>query len=527
MNFIDVSYGINIISELYEKYKNDPYMSLRTHNYVCFQLPNILNNMDVNYRLKMMRTEELTNDKDVFVKSFMNNNRFFYSPNTEIFFYYDGVHYRECTEDEILHDVLTTITKDNKDKELMSWKYKTKVSIMKKIKENVIFKTIPESETIQSIIMSFFPIFFKTKTETKYFLTVLGDNILKKNTHLIHYMPNDTKKFIKELNICCQKNMGVNLNQTFRYKYHDEHLYENCRLVNFLETIKYENIWSSLIDKHALNILCVACHYSNRFGNSDEYTENCQDNCFATRVFYLKNKNENDLIELFISEYLKKTENNLEHVVSWKNLLYLWKHFLNSKQIPTIMYQSKLKSIITEKLQNNYNENADMFIGIFSKHLPEIQKFVKFWEENMIIDENEIDLEIDEICCLFNKWKTPRKENTNIINDTQILDLIKYFYPDTIICNEKYIQKIKCELWDKKRDIFAFLEILKKEKKEMNSEQDISIYDAYNNYCHYCSNDNRPVFLIANKSYFEKMIFEKLREFVIDLSHISNSWIYS
>ena len=31
-----------------------------------------------------------------------------------------------------------------------------------------------------------YPIFFKTKSETKYLLTILGDNILKKTTKKLH-----------------------------------------------------------------------------------------------------------------------------------------------------------------------------------------------------------------------------------------------------------------------------------------------------------------------------------------------------
>jgi hypothetical protein len=49
----------------------------------------------------------------------------------------------------------------------MGWKHKTKISVLKKIKENSLQKTIPESETIQMVLDSLYPSFFSSKTEAK------------------------------------------------------------------------------------------------------------------------------------------------------------------------------------------------------------------------------------------------------------------------------------------------------------------------------------------------------------------------
>jgi hypothetical protein len=165
------------IKSLYEKYKDDPFMSVKTQSFICQQLPVFLQNIEKTHNEQVQRINELNAEQDTFIQGFMASNRYFYASTTENFFYYDGVNYMNVTEDEILHKVLSTISRD---RTLMSWKYKTKSAIMKHIKDNAIFSCIPESFTIQSVLNSIYPAIFSTKTEAKYFLTILGENMMKK-----------------------------------------------------------------------------------------------------------------------------------------------------------------------------------------------------------------------------------------------------------------------------------------------------------------------------------------------------------
>jgi hypothetical protein len=84
------------------------------------------------------------------------------------------------------------------------------------------------------------------------------------------------------------------------------------------------------------------------------------------------------------------------------------------------MFLQTLKTCLINKLERFYNEKLDSFIGICSKRLPEIQKFLEFWENTIIIDENEMDFEIEEIVILFHKW-------CNVNNET--LTSLNYTYP--------------------------------------------------------------------------------------------------
>jgi hypothetical protein len=542
--------SINIINQLYDKYENNEYMLLKTHNYIINQLPIILENINTVHIERQNRIEELTQNQDQFIETFLNNNQYFYNATTENFFFYDDIHYQLFNEDDILYHILSTISKE---RELSSWKQSTKNAIMKRIRENSLIKTIPESETIQIVIDTLCPVLFNTRTETKYFLTIIGDNILRKNTDIIHYIDAKAKHFIRNFNNFCQMWIGQNFYQTFKHKYHD-HDYKDCRIININDYVKSENIWNSIITQTGLDIICVACHYSERYGSSDNFVlQNSNDTVLIDNVFYLKNNLQTDIINLFLVEYLKIDINNqttaptintvnIDTIVTqtrntqitWRDMQYLWKNFLETKKLPSIMFLQTLKTHLITKLHRYYNESADSFIGICSKQLPEIQKFLDYWEETIIIDENEINFEIDEIVILFRRWCMANNETITNLNDKQILDLISYFYPNLEIERDKFISNIRSTLWDKQLDIQVSLDSMRNSIREKNMSQlrtqspsirsNVSIYDAYRYYNKYYSTNDGSSKLIVSKSYFEKYVFDNLSQYIIDAKFLSYEW---
>jgi hypothetical protein len=536
-------------------------MLAKTHSYLITQLPTILENIRQNHEQRQQRIESMTQDQDAFIESFLSNNQYFYLSQTELFFYYDGLHYQNISEDDILYNVLSSITKD---RNLMSWKQRTRIHIMKRIRENnSLFKSIPESETIQFVLELLYPTIFSTRNEAKYFLTVLGDNILRKNTNLIHYISINAKPFLRELNNICQQFIGSNLSQTFKHKFHD-HSYDDCRLIRINDSIKTDAIWSSIFNNPVLDLFCVAIHYSVRYGSSDNFALHASNvESLVTNVFYLKDINSSTLVNHFIKEFMDlpiddETQypvlTNLSLVnpfdvslnrtpyISWKNVLYLWKQFLDNKNLPPVMFHQTLKDILIEKLEPIYNADNDCFIGIYSKQLPVIQKFIYFWNETIILDETEGEFEIEEMTKLFRRWCITHGESPSNMNEKQILDLIGYFFPSIEIDRDKYISGIRCLLWDKQMDIQMSLENLKEicripyissatERRGSPSiNKNISIYEAYNHYCKYYSNINNAENstlekrLIVSKSYFEKYILDYLGNYVVDSKFLTPDW---
>lgn len=379
--------AIDTIRSLYEKYENDPYMSTKTHQYIVNQLPVLLENIKQTHEQRITRIEELTMDHAEFVQTFLNVNPYFYAASTDKFFHYDSLHYQLINEDDILYQVLSNISRD---RTLMSWKYKTKVHIMKRIRDTPIIKSLPSSETIQHVIGLLYPALFSTKAEAKYFLTIIGDNILKKNTDLIHIIHPKSKHFIRELNHFCQFHIGMNLNQSFRHKFHD-HDYIQCRLVQISDNVLTENTWIPIVVNSAIDIICVASHYSTRYIGSDEYISQYTNDMAS--VFYLKDKSPIEIVSQFVAQYLEfdtrpvadirrlragsltEDTETIIRMVTWKNMQYLWKHFLDSLQLPSIIFQQHLKRLLTEQLIEYYKEDTDTFVGVSSRFMPLIQRF--------------------------------------------------------------------------------------------------------------------------------------------------------
>jgi hypothetical protein len=533
------------INELYQKYESDPYMISKITSYICTQLPNICENIKLTHYQRALRMEELNTEQDAFIQSFLTNNQYFYASATDKYFFYDGIQYQIISEDDILHKVLSTISNG---RNLMSWKQRTKISIMKRIRENSLIQTIPESETIQTVLDALCPSIFATRNEVKYFLTIIGDNIRRKNTNLIHYIPQTAKNFLRELNSASQFVLGVSLFQTFKHKFHD-HTYSECRLVNINDIVKQDNSWTNLISQHALDIICVACHYSIRYESSDDYLlKHSHDMDLTMSACYLKDKSQVDIVDRFITSYLDIHKNSVDVAnvniidtqsirgtqITWKNMQYLWKHYLDMCGLPSVMFLLTFKTILTDKLMMYYNKDHDTFIGICSKHLPAIQTFLSFWDETIITDETETEFEIDEVVTLFRRWCELNHQTVTTLNDKQILDIIAYFFPAVDIERDKYLAGIRCSMWDKQLDIHIALDSMKGVLRETHTgterslspsvNRNIAIYDAYIFYCKYYTNTSDTYHLIVSKAYFEKYIFDTQMQYVIDDKFMSCDW---
>jgi hypothetical protein len=593
------NHAIDTVSELFVKYQDDPYMSAKLHNHVCIQLSSIMDNIKKNRDERQQRIADLTVEQDEFMERFLHTHRYFYVSTTETFVSYDGTRYELTTEDNILHHILTTITSE---KQLMDWKQRTKVYIMKRIKDSPLLKSVPESETIQNVLSHFYPSLFETKQEAKYFLTIIGDSLFRKNSDLIYFIQPRAKAFLREIANISILLFGVNSTHTFKYKFYD-HNYSQCRLVKINDAVNNEKIWGQLLQNISIDMLCVAAHYSIRYGSADEYLSRFSNQPFLeTYAFFLRNTTPEQLVDRFIAEYLQvslngtfithspsatsqlptppnasnllislssfhstngniysqspDTTNHTNTIarcnppirdtttrqISWKNMQYLWRNFLENQQLPTVIFQQNLKAILTQKLSENYKEDTDNFIGVSSRFMPCIRTFIFFWETTVTYDES-CEYEIDELCMLYKRWlsmpynslhsttQTPTEPgqllpiNTQLVKPTakpdvynsggvrdwgvgaltekQMLDLIMYYFPNIEIDKDKYVYNIRSALWDKQMDVQTALSQLREtlrttqESAEHSHIYATTVYDAYVWYCKYYSDmytDDRTVF---------------------------------
>jgi len=511
------------VTELYEKYGHDLYMTSKIYHYISLQLPSVLVNVYETRQKNATRLETHLAEQEKFITGFLhgnNHNKYYYNTTNDVFYVYDGLHYSECKQDDILFDIVSCITK-TQNCTVQNWKHKTKVSVLRKIKDNALAKCIPESSTIQSVLSLFYPSIFSSKSDAKYFLTILGDNIQKKNADLIHFIRPCAKLFLKELQEQFLLMFHVNCTQTFKLKCHEKHESEllSCRLVPIQESVQSQNIWKQNIQDNIIDIFCVACHYSFRYGSSDGFL--LYSDCEASK--YALNNANDALFHQFVQEYLilevgdsqespndsfiqatMQSWNHESKNISWKHVFYLWKDYLRVHAYPQNLFYSHCKTFMRLHFKNHYCEETDSFSGISSSYLPTIQKFLRFWSETMIEnDEDTSILEMDELSQLFRMWVSKnvniKTKKGNRLNETEIGHILAYYKPELFIQNEKYVIGVKCILWDKVLDIQNSMNVLRESKG-------LSLHDAYLFYMGKNRENTSEKRMLVNKAYFETVV---------------------
>ena len=508
-----------ILTSLFEKYDDNEYMLQRLVNHVL-TLPNTLENELVNYEKRVCRQNFLSNEQQSFIQVFLNKNRYFHM-NNNCFYEYDGKHYMIVKEDDIIHNLLSSISKD---RTLLEWKYKTKISVIKLIRERSLFSSIPESYTIQSVLGLLYPQFFQSKNQAKHFLTIIGDNILTKNDdNIIFLISQHMKHMLQELDNIAYASIGhATTTPNFVTKYHENHSYAKCRLIKMNNNCSFD-VWKNMVRNNGLDLFCVAVHYSKRYGDSDKFVDNSSDDELRNYVYYLKNMTQTEIVTQFCSKYIDEAQ---DVKIGWKDLHFVWKQFLSSLSLPNMIYSNTLKALFKEKY--NYDDSSDSFIGITSRHLPLHSDFIRFWTTTINTDtssENILELEVDELCALFKSWAKqsvePLMTNGNISEDN-VIKILKHFFPSVEIIEDKYVLNAACILWDKNKDIVESFEYIKEQIKA-GALTLISFDDAYNYYSKYCNTKSHK--FVVNKRYFEKYICFNLSNHIVYEKFIETDWI--
>ena len=492
---------ISLIEDLFQKYKDDEYMTQRLNTRILNYLTNELASDERKHERQTNRALYLNAEKNVFVQVFLSENKYYYLASNNSFFHYNGKSYSIVKEDDIILKLLSSIS--NQNSILMEWKHKTKKQIIGRIKERSIYDSIPETETIQNVLNILYPCIFNTKAEAKYFLTILGDNILKKNSQLIFLVSPQMRQLLQEIdkitNIC----FGSINTQNFLTKYHENHLYTNCRLLKIIDNFSFD-LWRNIILENGLNLICVATHYSNRYGSSDRFLELKADDDLKGYTLYLKNNTQKDVVAAFCSKCIASNENKESvSVVEWKNLHFIWKQYLSELKIPNVVFSNTLKALLREKFE--YSEDQDCFLNITSRYLPLEKEFIHFWETRMAKGEGLDEMEIEEICALF--------KSINRFNPSEeyVCRIVKHFFPTVEIIDNKYVLNYSCTLWNKQLDIEASIPFI---ASKIDSEVPfISLDDIYEHYCSFCRDQNRR--FIASKNYVEKYFCLKASDYFI------------
>jgi hypothetical protein len=417
----------------------------------------------------------------------------------------------------------------------MDWKHKTKISLIRRIKDRHLFKQVlPETETIQKILSALSPNYFLTRNEAKYFLTCIGDNILKKNTECIYYVSPAAKQNLMKLDLLYGMVDGHNnLTSNFITKYSDTVSLSNCRLIRMRNSSSLSDNWFEMLKENSLNLLCVAAHYSKAHKNADTFLEKREE--LRTYALFMKNNTPQQMVDKFCNECVTVgvddaivTHSKLKAVMSWRNVQYIWKRFRSDFALPCVVSNTTLKTLLIEKYP--YDPDTDTFTNLTSKHLPVVSDFMTFWSATIkpSSPSNKLanDYEVDELSALFRAYFLENKDvcvsNGRIIDD-DILNILRYYYTDIEISSNKFILRIECSMWNKTATVVNILEKAKKYFNETLTDCDDRTIAFDDLYIYYVK--NREESFVMSKSYFENYIDYLLKDYIVYTHVVSEKWL--
>ena len=338
----------------------------------------------------------------------------------------------------------------------------------------------------------------------------------KDTSALIYIATPACKELLREIGNQCYTYFGLsNIFNSIKFKYYD-HDYQSCRLIPINKhTNKSKNIpIPPQLMKHMLDVLCVSAHYSTRYGSADKFLEQCSEPSLITHALLLHKNTPTTIVDKFFEKSIKHCPGSK---INSKNMIFLWKKFLEEKELPNIIFYDNLKILFKKKW--TFSDEEDCFLDATSIYLPLVATFNKFWETTISEDDEncEYDLEVDELSSLFKKWT---KWTSIVISDSMLIELIRHFYPDVTIVDDKYILHVKCNMWNKRQEIIDSLELYKNKIKTNETAENVtkSLYEVYEFY----SADNKE----KNKNVTSKQYFEKVASEIIN-THIDNDGLIS
>lgn len=544
--------AINAFSEMIEINFNNPETQLWAINRLQTHINNMPTLLETEYKKheeRVTRINELTAEHDNFHKVFLSKHEYYYMPYNNLYYEYDGKTYSIVKDDDIHHRLLSTITDEGK---LISWKHKTKMNMIRAIKERNLLKSVPETYTIQTVL-SFLNTIFETKSESKYFLTIIGDCILKKNTlSLLFFVNPNTKKLVSFIDSIAYITTGNSIINNFISKHHETHILTNYRLIKTNNNVISSEILKEILNKIGIDLLCVAAHYSDRYSNSDNYLSMILPEESENALYFTKNSI-HDIVDTFLLHCIEPVSINelskSEYNLSWKNMHYIWKQYLSSINVANMLYTNNLKILLKSRLAfiEDPNNSDITFTNVTSKFLPAVSSFLSFWENHITITTSDSDsnfddeYEIDEIVSLYKIYlqgtnkATIKTINSNSISDNEIIKIINhYFSPSVEVIERKYVTNIRCILWSKQDDIKKMLDNYKliykeKQNKEGNANEDLisfdELYHAYRSYYQAIIVVEKTVCLIVSKQFFEKYLLYFLHDFVKFDKFIGIEWL--
>jgi len=447
------------------------------------------------------------------VADFLSDNMIYYNKTSKIYFNYINDHYVLVNEDNMIHHVLDYIShfKAYRNEMNVSLKMMVKNKIIKSIKETNIHDAIPDTDTIQTILTTLFPHMFTQKEYCKIFLLMIGMIVLKKrpSQKCIMFMRNEFKPILNDINkyitlYFCSHNIF----NYFKFKYTQDHIGLQTWMVP-CHPISYDMY--HFTEQFYVNLICVSIYYANRYEDIDQYLESVVGDISHVyeRVHFLNVQSREHIAQGFMNQYMIQKSGEY---MDQKDVLFLWKRYVSEKDLfvhPFTSYQDFLITIFQHTNQE-YNEdnNHNCIQGYCSMEIPAIDLFRDFWNDHFVFCEDEYYFEMSEILHLFHQ---AHKQKKLPISESTIVLILQSYYTQYPIINGKAVHNVKCDLWNKKKEIDLFVE-----KEKINVKNNAhTLYKKYSEY-------QKEKSIKISKKYFT-MYMDQLRSMVPPTSPSTSS----
>jgi len=291
--------------------------------------------------------------------------------------------------------------------------------------------------------------------------------------------------------------------------------------------------WFEMLKENAVNLLCVAAHYSNANTCADAFLEKREE--LRTYALFMKNNTPQQMVDKFCNECVTVGTDDaivahpkLKAVMTWRNVQYIWKRFRSDFALPRVVSNTTLKTLLIEKY--TYDAETDTFPNLTSKHLPVVSDFMTFWGATMkpSATSNKLanDYEVDELSALFQAFLNENKEtcmsNGRIVDD-DILNILRYYYTDVEIAANKFILRMECSIWNKTSAVVSILESARIHFKSQLADCDDRTLAFDDIYAFYLKNRTAP--FAMGKAYFEKCLNYLLKGYIAYTHVISEKWV--
>tara|TARA_A100001015_G_C14963041_1_gene701760 strand:- start:59 stop:1483 length:1425 start_codon:yes stop_codon:yes gene_type:complete len=431
----------DIIHSTIDNYKDDLDMLEKLYYYIE-KIPKYLNNIKVTKLKRQQREKNRQCVQDEYYSNFLKYNNFSYlKPD---FISYENNEFKIIKEDDLWKFIMDDIRGNSL---LQNYSHQTRTNLLKFIKDTSFYDVIPESSTIQKVIYTFIPL-FGSKSLVKYFLFVIGNIIDRKKKDIYFITEQSSVELINIISEYCIQKTKVNIFDNLKTKYSINYK-DNLRIININHQNAFTDLLENFLRKNGLDFINVCCHHSKRYTETEILNKN--KNVRDHILYFVKNTPETTITSFINSEYISKSNNESE-CLTYDEMKYVYRIYLCENKIPLDISDKQLKSILSSNLKVKQSSQKTIYTNVSSNYINNFRLFDSFKEGALSDDSFEKFFEIEEIAKIYNDT-----HKNDLLSESEVLSIFKYFYSYEIE-DAKYINKIKCNLWDKQYDLHLFFE---------------------------------------------------------------------